>query len=138
MLQPSEAMKLACLAEAERRHRPIRYLGASGVRKDELARDILRENPVSEGLVCVLTCLEPCDTYRIRGNRQNKRRSFQGEVNADLRFWRRSLVGSTSPMASPTATSPLDCIRALVRTKANVPAPPLASVIDWDCCVHTA
>ena len=78
-LATSDAMKRACLAEAERRRRPIRYLGASGVRKDELARDILRENPVSEGLVCVLTCLEPCDTYRIRGNRESKRLELRRE-----------------------------------------------------------
>lgn len=80
-LATSEAMKRACLAEAERRRRPIRYLGVSGIRKDELARDILRENPVSEGLVCVLTCLEPCDTYRIRGNRGSGRNGVQVWIN---------------------------------------------------------
>ncbi|MHC4405925.1 MAG: hypothetical protein ACYTG0_40305, partial [Planctomycetota bacterium] len=72
-LAMSDAMKRACLEEAARRQRPIRYLRSSGARKDELARQILKEDPVSEGLVCVLTCLEPCDTYRVRGNRQTKR-----------------------------------------------------------------
>ena len=87
-LATSDAMKRACLAEAERRRRPIRYLGSSGVRKDELARDILRESPVSEGLVCVLTCLEPCDTYRIRGNRQTKRLELRRERTKCLHIYK--------------------------------------------------
>lgn len=84
----SDAMKRACLAEAERRQRPIQYLRSSGVRKDDLARQILRENPISEGLVCVLTCLEPCDTYRIRGNRRSKRLELRQERTKCLHVYK--------------------------------------------------
>ena len=86
----SDAMRRACLEEAVYRRRPIEYLRSSGVRKDELARQILREKPVSEGLVCVLTCLEPCDTYRIRGNRRNKRielRRERGKCLHVYKYW---------------------------------------------------
>jgi len=103
-LATSEAMKLACLAEAERRRRPIRYLGASGVRKDELARDILRENPVSEGLVCVLTCLEPCDTYRIRGNRESKRLELRRERTKCLHVYKYWLDGEFGLMGARLQT----------------------------------
>ena len=51
VLALSDAVRRACLEEAVRRQRPIEYLRSSGVRKDDLARRILRENPVSEGLV---------------------------------------------------------------------------------------
>lgn len=84
----SDAMKRACLAEAERRQRPVRYLRSSGVRKDDLARQILRENPVSEGLICILTCLEPCDTYRIRGNHRNKRLELRQERTKCLHVYK--------------------------------------------------
>jgi len=84
----SNDMKRACLQEAERRKRPIRYLRSSGIRKDELARQILQENPVSEGLVCVLTCLEPCDTYRVRGNPQTKRLELRQERTKCLHIYK--------------------------------------------------
>jgi len=84
----SDAMKRACLEEAERRQRPIRYLQSSGVKKDDLAGQILRENPVSEGLVCVLTCLEPCDTYRIRGNHRSKRLELRQERTKCLHVYK--------------------------------------------------
>ena len=91
-------------AEAERRRRPIRYLGASGVRKDELARDILREHPVSEGLVCVLTCLEPCDTYRIRGNRESKRLELRRERTKCLHVYKYWLDGQFGLMGARLQT----------------------------------
>lgn len=87
-LAMSDAMKRACLQEAERCQRPIRYLHSSGVRKDDLARQILQESPVSQGLVCVLTCLEPCDTYRVRGNRQAKRLELQKERTKCLHIYK--------------------------------------------------
>ena len=46
---------------------------------------------------------------------------------------RKSVADLHRRAASPTATSPLDCIRGLVRTKANVPAPPPASAIVSGC-----
>jgi hypothetical protein len=87
-LAMSDAMKRACLQEAEHRQRPIRYLRSSGVRKDELARQILQEDPVSEGLVCVLTCLEPCQTYRVRGNRRTKQLELRQERTKCLHVYK--------------------------------------------------
>ena len=72
-LDLSDQLKQACLADVVRQNRPVVYLPSSGVRKDELARQILAEKPVSEGLICALTCLEPCRTFRIRVNRQTHR-----------------------------------------------------------------
>jgi hypothetical protein len=103
-LAMSEAMKRACLQEAERRQRPIRYLRSSGVRKDELARRILQENPVSQGLVCVLTCLEPCHTYRVRGNRQTKRLELRQERTKCLHVYKYWLDGEFGLMGARLQT----------------------------------
>lgn len=84
----SGAMKQACFAEAEHRDRPIEHLRSSGTRKDELARNILKENPVSEGLVCVLTCMETCDTYRVRGNRKTKQLELRRERGKCLHVYK--------------------------------------------------
>jgi hypothetical protein len=60
--------------EAARRHdRPIVYLSSNATRKEHVARDILRDNPVDSGLVCVLKCVEPCMSYDIHRNRQRKK-----------------------------------------------------------------
>jgi hypothetical protein len=87
-LAMSDALKRACLAEAERRGRPIHYLRSSHVAKDQFARQILRQDPVREGLVCVLTCLEPCETYRVRGNRQTKRLELRKERTKCLHIYK--------------------------------------------------
>ena len=103
-LAMSDAMKKACLAEAERRGRPVRYLTSSGVRKDELARQILNENPVSEGLVCISTCLEPCETYRVRGNRQTKRLELRRERTKCLQIYKYWLDGEFGLMGARLQT----------------------------------
>lgn len=60
--------------EAARRcERPIVYLPSSAERKEDIARRLLRENPVAAGLVCVLKCVEPCMSYEIYRDRQNKK-----------------------------------------------------------------
>jgi hypothetical protein len=95
-LHLSDELKQACLAEATRLGRPVRYLPSSHVRKDELARQILRESPVSEGLVCAFTCLEPCRTFRIRGNRQTRQLELRPEQTKCLhvyKYWIDSQFG---------------------------------------------
>jgi hypothetical protein len=84
----SKELKEACLVEAERLDRPVIYLGSAGGRKDELARQILAEQPVAEGLVCVLTCLEPCRTFRVRGNRQTHRLELRNERSKCLHVYK--------------------------------------------------
>jgi hypothetical protein len=95
-LRLSTELKQACLAEAIRLDRPVKYLPSAGVRKDELARQILRDSPVSEGLVCTFTCLEPCRTFRIRGNRQSQRLELRSEQSKCLhvyKYWLDSQFG---------------------------------------------
>lgn len=45
--------------------RPSVYLQSSTVRKEDVARRLLRENPVDAGLVAVLSCVEPCTTWQM-------------------------------------------------------------------------
>lgn len=53
--------------------RPNVYLQSSATRKEDVARRLLRENPVDAGLVCVLRCVEPCMSYEIYRDRQKKK-----------------------------------------------------------------
>src|SRR5690349_24553462 len=66
-------MSLAATAE-----RPVEYLAGanthrSGPSKEARAREIAARDGVSEGLVCVLSVLEPCRSFTVAGNRETKR-----------------------------------------------------------------
>lgn len=52
---------------AQQHRRPWLYLGSTRTSKEELARQIAREDRIERGLVAVLRCVEPCQTYVLRG-----------------------------------------------------------------------
>jgi hypothetical protein len=54
--------------------RPIEYLPTAKIAKDERARQIAARDGITEGLICVFSCVEPCWTFDIRGDRATKRR----------------------------------------------------------------
>jgi hypothetical protein len=62
----------ASLAAAEEAARPIKYLESAETRKEDVARDIAEGDGIEDGLICVLTCVEPCKTYEIHRNREAK------------------------------------------------------------------
>jgi hypothetical protein len=59
----SERLKVAVLREAVEHDRPIRYLESSAIDKEKLARRLLAEHPLSEGLVCAFKSVEPCMSF---------------------------------------------------------------------------
>jgi len=68
----TERLIEASLAAAEEADRPVEYLQSSKIRKDEYARNIALDDNIQAGLICVLTCVEPCKTYEIYRNRAKK------------------------------------------------------------------
>lgn len=78
----TERIKQATHELAEKAGRPVMYLHSSSLRKEDFARDIAERDGVSEGLVCVLTAVEPCLTFTVGPNREAKRlelRSHHGK-----------------------------------------------------------
>lgn len=53
--------------------RPIRYLYSSALSKEDIALNIAEVDGIREGLVCVLTAVEPCRTFFLRRNRERRR-----------------------------------------------------------------
>jgi hypothetical protein len=68
----TERLIAASLAFAEKSARPVRYLASAQTRKEEVARGIASADGIHEGLICVLTCVEPCRSYEIYRNREKK------------------------------------------------------------------
>lgn len=70
--QLSEQVKAQAEAIARQHGRPLHYLQSAPRSKEELARQIMERDGISEGLVCVLTCVEPCFSYSMHRDREHK------------------------------------------------------------------
>ena len=57
----------------EKSDRPYQYLNSSTLRKDETAKSILKKDNINNGLICSLGAVEPCMSYRIFKNKDNKK-----------------------------------------------------------------
>lgn len=73
VLEVTSKLSAASLAAAGRLGRPVVYLSSAATRKEDVARRVLAEAPVMEGLICVLKAVEPCKTYDLKGGRHGGR-----------------------------------------------------------------
>jgi hypothetical protein len=58
---------------ARRTTRPLRYLPSSATNKERIAREIAQADGIEQGLICILTAVEPCLSYDIVRDRESKR-----------------------------------------------------------------
>lgn len=75
----SERIKARAQALAREAGRPWVYLSSSGQSKEDLALEIARRDGITEGLVCVLRCVEPCMSFSIRRNEESRWRFVNQE-----------------------------------------------------------
>ena len=68
----TDALKQAVLGIAEAAGTSIKYLASSSLSKEDLVQELLRREGVTNGLVCVLSCVEPCQSFDIHRNRETK------------------------------------------------------------------
>ena len=80
----SQRLKTASLAQAVATGRPVRYLASSALSKEDIARGIAAKDGITDGLVCVLTCVEPCRTFEIYRNRDTKQLQLQPRLRKCL------------------------------------------------------
>jgi hypothetical protein len=71
--QVTEQIKKVSLAEAKRLNRPAQYLASSKTDKKALAEQIAARDQVQEGLICVLSCVEPCLSFDVGPNPETKK-----------------------------------------------------------------
>jgi hypothetical protein len=75
--QVSDRIEQASLAVAHKAGRPVRFLASSQTNKEEVARQIAAEDSIGQGLIAILTCVEPCRSFEIYRNRDEKKRQLQ-------------------------------------------------------------
>ncbi len=73
----TQRIKNAALHLAEVAGRPFRYLASCYTRKETLARELIHQDQLQDGLVGVFGCVESCRTYFLCGNRQTKKLEFK-------------------------------------------------------------
>ena len=60
--------------------RPLIYLSSPKESKEEFVRDMIEREHITTGLVCILTCVEPCRSFSIRGDRNRKQTKLVAET----------------------------------------------------------
>jgi hypothetical protein len=81
LLKDFAAFAQACTAKIERRARaiarhagrPYQYIAKPSLSKEDLARQLARQQGIKQGLICVFSAVEPCQTFDIYRNRETKR-----------------------------------------------------------------
>ena len=66
-------LREASEAHARSTGRPIHFMPSSASSKEERARTIARQDGIEQGLICILTAVEPCLSYDIIRDRAAKR-----------------------------------------------------------------
>jgi len=95
-MHKSEQLKEASCQEAKRLGRPIVYLASAKKSKEDIAKEIARRDGIDKGLVCVLSSVEPCQSYEIVRNREKKRLELEPRVRKCLflyHYWIDSMFG---------------------------------------------
>jgi hypothetical protein len=85
--QQTERLIEASQQQAKRLGRPIEYLRSPQLRKEDYARKIATRDNITDGLIAVLSCVEPCSSFSLRGNRATKKLEFRSEVRKCLHLY---------------------------------------------------
>lgn len=84
----SGRLKASIQEEAQELGRPTIYLPSSGTDKEKLARKLLEENPISEGLICVLSAVEPCMSFEYHRSQNREARGLKRVPRKCLHFYK--------------------------------------------------
>lgn len=78
-----EASLAACLEAG----REVRYLASSRDSKEEIAREIAERDQITEGLICVLKCVEPCRSFDVHRNPKTQQLELVAEERKCLHLY---------------------------------------------------
>ena len=76
--------------------RPFIYLQGDSGSKEKMAREIMERDRIRNGLVCVLSTLEPCYSYKVVGNRATEKLEMKRTYTKCLhlyQYWNDPLFG---------------------------------------------
>jgi len=65
---------------AKESSRPLIHLRSPKESKEDFVRAIIERDQITTGLICVLTCVEPCHSFSVRGDRASKQLKLVAET----------------------------------------------------------
>jgi hypothetical protein len=92
----SKRLKEASLAAALASHRPVIYVRSPKSSKEEIARSVAEQDNIRDGLICVLTCVEPCMSFSVVPNGKTKQLDLKLEQRQCLHlyhYWMHPVLG---------------------------------------------
>jgi hypothetical protein len=75
------------LRAAQKQGRPVQYLPSSATDKEAVARKIAQRDGITEDLIGVLTCIEPCTSFEVYKNRDAKRLELVSRLRKGLTLY---------------------------------------------------
>lgn len=85
--QRTERIRRATLELAVEAQRPVEYLASSATRKEDVALELAARDGVAEGLICVLSAVEPCHTFEVGPNRTKKQLELRAKSGKCLHYY---------------------------------------------------
>ncbi len=67
--------------------RPYLYVSSSEISKEDLARKLAQKDRITEGLIAVLSAVEPCQSFRVLGNRETKKIELKVQTRKCLHLY---------------------------------------------------
>jgi hypothetical protein len=83
----SAQVRSAAYKLAQKLERPVQYLSSNQASKEQIAKELARGDKVERGLIVILSAVEPCQSYSVRGQRQSKEIHLVLEVRKCLFFY---------------------------------------------------
>ena len=83
----SRQIKQTTAALAAKWGRPLVYLNSAAQSKEEVARRLAQRDGIQQGPIGILSCVEPCRSYALRGNAQTKQLELHLEWRKCLHFY---------------------------------------------------
>ena len=74
-------------AVAQAGGRPMAYLASPAISKEDRARAIAERDGIREGLICVLSAVEPFRSFEIRGNRATRELELRSALRKCLHYY---------------------------------------------------
>ena len=72
---------------AQVHHRPFIYVQSPKQPKQEIARQIMTKDKIEQGLICVLSCVEPCRTFQLEKDRSAKMLALKPKTRQCLHLY---------------------------------------------------
>ena len=85
--QTSKRIREATEELARKAGRPLEYLPAPGIDKDEVARRIAQRDGIQQGLVAVLSAVEPCWSFEVHRDRAARRIDLKRSFRKCLHYY---------------------------------------------------